>query len=324
MTAKKILVTGGAGYIGSHMVLKLLEQGFDVVVYDREALLLSTVKGLSFVQADLADSESLKKVFSQHKFSAVMHFAGSIQVGESIINPALYYQNNLANSLNLLDTMLEYGVDKFIFSSTAAIFGEPQYTPLDEQHLQQAINPYGQSKLMLERVLVDYAKAYGLRSICLRYFNAAGADLLGRTGERHEPETHLIPLILQAALGKRASIKVFGNDYPTPDGTCLRDYIHVTDLCAAHALALQRLLSGAKSSCYNLGNGAGFSVQQVVEVARQVTGKNIKVEYVARRDGDAAILVADSSLAKKELGWEPEYSELSQIIEHAWQWEQSK
>jgi UDP-glucose 4-epimerase len=319
----KILVVGGAGYIGSQMVKQLLQSNHEVVVFDN----LSTgyrdaVVGGEFVLGDLANRENLKQLFEQHSFDGVMHFASFIQVGESVLKPSKYYQNNVSNTLNLLDAMVEHDVKKLIFSSTAAIFGEPQYVPLDEKHPKQPINPYGLSKWMIEQILQDYDKAYDFKSICLRYFNAAGADPDGEIGERHIPETHLIPLILQAASGRREKITIYGNDYDTPDGTCIRDYIHVVDLCQAHLLALEQLLSGASSSVYNLGNGAGFSVKQVIDTAKEITQKPIKIDMGQRRDGDPARLVADSSQAKIALQWQPRYADLEKIVADAWRWEQ--
>lgn len=273
-----------------------------------------------FVQGNFGDRAVLEAVLSR-RFDAVMHFASFIQVGESVQHPDKYYRNNVTYTLGLLDAMRAHGVNKFIFSSTAATFGEPQYTPMDEQHPQQPINPYGRTKLMVEQALADYDRAYGLKSVCLRYFNAAGADPEGQLGERHDPETHLIPLVLQAASGRRPSISVFGRDYDTPDGTCIRDYVHIQDLCSAHWLALQSLINGADSQAYNLGNGNGFSVQEVIDTAEQVTGRKISIVNGPRRDGDPARLVADSRLAREKLGWQPQYADLATIIEHAWKWE---
>lgn len=318
----KVLVVGGAGYIGSHMVKLLAVAGHEVVTLDnlsqgyRDAVLYG-----HFVQADLADKAALEQLFSASRFDAVMHFASFIQVGESVKEPAKYYENNVTNTQNLLDAMVKHGVNHFIFSSTAAIFGEPEYTPIDEAHPARPINPYGRSKLFVEQMLGDYDRAYGLKSVCLRYFNAAGADPEGELGERHEPETHLIPLILQAASGRRENIKVFGRDYVTPDGTCIRDYIHVMDLCDAHLLAIEKLREMGKSAQYNLGNGNGFSVQEVIDAACRVTGRDIPVADAPRRDGDPAVLVADSARAKKELGWQPQYADLDKIVEDAWAWE---
>jgi UDP-glucose 4-epimerase len=319
----KVLIVGGAGYIGSQMVQMLLERGHEPIVFDNLATgYREAVLGAPLVEADLADSPALDRVFEAHRFDGVMHFASFIQVGESVRDPAKYYRNNVANTLNLLDAMHRHGTRNFIFSSTAAIFGEPDYVPIDEQHPQWPINPYGFSKYVVERALADYDRAYGLRSVCLRYFNAAGADPQGRIGERHEPETHLIPLVLQAASGRRRNIQVFGQDYETADGTCVRDYIHVVDLCEAHLLALARLQDGASSSAYNLGNGNGFSVKEVVDCAERVTGIQIARAYAPRRAGDPATLVADSRLARSELGWSPRYDALQIIIGHAWSWEQ--
>jgi UDP-glucose 4-epimerase len=270
----------------------------------------------------VADRGLLEALMHRGRFDAVMHFASFIQVGESMAQPARYYQNNLLNTLQLLDVMRAHGVHRFVFSSTAATFGEPQYSPIDEAHPQQPINPYGRSKLMVEQVLADYDRAYGLKSVCLRYFNAAGADPEGELGERHQPETHLIPLVLQAASGRRPHIAVYGRDYDTPDGTCIRDYIHVSDLCDAHWLALQSLINGAPSQAYNLGNGQGFSVQQVIATAQRVTGRPIPVVEGPRRPGDPARLVADATLARQRLGWQPRHAELDTIVAHAWGWEQ--
>ena len=317
-----ILVVGGAGYIGSHMVKRLGQLGCRVTTLDnlsagyRDAVLCGEL-----VQGDMADKALLNLVFAKGQFDAVMHFASFIQVGESVVQPAKYYANNVVNTLQLLDVMLAHGVKQFIFSSTAATFGEPQYVPIDEAHPQHPINPYGRSKLMVEQALADYDTAYGLKSVCLRYFNAAGADPEGQLGERHEPETHLVPLVLQAASGRRAHISVFGRDYDTPDGTCIRDYIHIVDLCEAHWLALQHLAQGGASEAFNLGNGQGFSVQEVIDTARQVTGRAIAVQEGPRRAGDPARLVADAARARQLLGWQPRYADLATIIAHAWQWE---
>ncbi|WP_110710262.1 UDP-glucose 4-epimerase GalE [Salinicola sp. CR57] len=323
-----ILVAGGAGYVGSHMVKQLVRSGHYVVVLDN----LSTgyrelARYGRLVVGDLGDIALLDSLFQENSFDAVMHFAANSLVGESVTHPSMYYRNNVVNTLNLLDKMVSCNVRYFIFSSTAATFGEPEYTPIDESHPQKPINPYGASKLVIEQVLRDYAVAYGLNSVSLRYFNACGADPEGELGECHDPETHLIPLILQAASGRRENITVFGRDYPTEDGTCVRDYIHVEDLCEAHALALKSLTKnqalGARA--YNLGNGNGFSVQQVIDAAQSIVakdGKKISVVEGDRRVGDPAVLVADSSLAKNILDWQPSYTDLVSIIEHAWKWEQ--
>ena len=318
-----ILVVGGAGYIGSHMVKLLLAQGREVCTLDN----LSTgfrdaVLGGEFHQIDLADASAVDSLLASHRFDAVMHFASSIVVGESVKDPAKYYRNNVVNTLNLLEAMVRHKIGRFIFSSTAAIFGEPQRVPIDEDHPKQPVNPYGASKWMIERVLADFGHAYGLKSVCLRYFNACGADPEGRIGERHDPETHLIPLLLQVASGRRPNISVFGRDYPTPDGTCIRDYIHIEDLCTAHLLAVDHLVAGGDSRAFNLGNGTGFSVQQVLETVRRVTGHPIPVNDGPRREGDPARLVADSARVRQAFGWTPRYADLDLIVRHAWAWEQ--
>lgn len=325
----KILVVGGAGYIGSHMVKFLAKDGHNVVVLDNLSTgFRQSVKYGQLVIGDLADVHLLENLFQQHKFDGVMHFAANSLVGESVTNPSKYFRNNVSNTQNLLDVMLRHNVKDFIFSSTAATFGEPQYTPIDEQHPQCPINPYGSSKLMVETILKDYASAYGLNSVCLRYFNACGADPEGELGELHDPETHLIPIILQAASGRRAAITVFGRDYPTNDGTCVRDYIHILDLCSAHAQALDYLKKGNHGAhAFNLGNGKGFSVEEVVSVAKQVIekdGYSLTVNEGERREGDPATLVADASKAKQLLGWQPEYYDLTTIIQHAWAWEKQQ
>ena len=318
----RVLVVGGAGYIGSHMVKHLTTAGVDVITLDNLSYgYRDAVKYGDLIEGDLGDADLLDRVFSEHPFDAVMHFAAFIQVGESVQKPAMYYRNNVVNTMALLDAMVRHGVEHFIFSSTAAIFGEPEYTPIDEQHPKRPINPYGRSKLMVEQILEDYDTAYGLKSTCMRYFNAAGADPDGELGERHVPETHLIPLILQAASGRRADIRVFGDDYPSEDGTCVRDYIHINDLCAAHSLGLEHMRRSGQSARYNLGNGNGFSVRQVIDSARKVTGRDIRVSIEPRRAGDPAVLVADATLARRELDWQPRYADLDTIIETAWQWE---
>ena len=320
----KILVVGGAGYIGSHMVKFIGNKGDEITVLDNlSSGYTDAVLAGKLIECDLADVDMLDKLFAENRFDVVMHFASSILVGESVTDPAKYYRNDVTNTQNLLDAMVKHGVKRFIFSSTAAIFGEPDYTPIDELHPKAPINPYGRSKLMVEKILEDYDHAYGLKSVCLRYFNAAGADPEGELGERHDPETHLIPLVLQAASGKRDAITVFGRDYDTPDGTCVRDYIHVNDLCDAHWLAIEKLRSSGESGRYNLGNGNGFSVQQVIDVCLKVTGREISVIEGERRAGDPAVLVADSSLARSELGWQPQYGALESIVSHAWAWEKN-
>ena len=323
----KILLIGGAGYIGSHMVKHLSKVGHKIVVLDN---LTTGFRELAcygeLIVGDLADTGLLERLFNEYSFDGVMHFAAASLVGESMQNPGKYYRNNVVNTLNLLDVMVRHDVKHFIFSSTAATFGEPKYVPIDEAHPQNPINPYGASKLMVERILTDFYSAHGLNSVALRYFNACGADPEGELGECHEPETHLIPLILQAASGRRDSITVFGRDYDTEDGTCIRDYIHIEDLCSAHALALEALASGDKQGAlaYNLGNGQGYSVQEVVDVVKSVVSADkceLVVEEGARRAGDPARLVADASLARSELGWRPQYAALDTIVRHAWAWE---
>jgi UDP-glucose 4-epimerase len=326
MTLKKnILIIGGCGYIGSHMVKCLLNANHQVTVLDDLSTgFKDSLLGGDLIVGDCGDRSLLDKLFTQTQFDGVLHFASFIQVGESVTNPAKYYQNNVAKTLTLLEAMKDHGLKNLIFSSTAAVFGEPVHIPIAENHPCQPINPYGMSKRMVEIMLQDFDKAYGLRSVALRYFNAAGADPDARIGERHDPETHLIPLALQAAAGKRAALKVFGRDYDTPDGTCVRDYIHIDDLSEAHLLALEYLWQGGASTAFNLGNGAGFSVQQVLDAILKVTGIVVPDEDAPRREGDPARLVADSALAKKILGWQPRYAELETIVSHAWQWEKAR
>jgi UDP-glucose 4-epimerase len=317
-----ILVVGGAGYIGSHMVAMLHDAGYRPIILDnlysghRDAVIAG-----DFIEGDLQDRDLLDRVLDSYKVVGVMHFAAHIEVAESVCNPSKYYRNNVVNTQNLLDAMVRFGVNAFIFSSTAAIFGEPQYVPIDEKHPKVPVNPYGRSKWMVEQLLEDYDRAYGLKACALRYFNAAGADPQGRLGERHNPESHLIPLVLQAASGRREAITVFGTDYSTPDGTCIRDYIHVADLCDAHLLAVKRLLEGGDSDRYNLGNGQGYSIREVIDAAARVTGRKIAVTHGKRRPGDPARLVADYGRARSKLGWNPCLVDLDTIIGHAWTWE---
>ena len=317
-----ILLLGGAGFIGSHMGLLLRQAGEPYVVFDnlerghRQAL----QPGAPFVLGDLRDPKSLERVFAEFPVSLVMHFAAYIEVGESVHDPSKFYWNNLNGVLILLDTMRRHGVDKLVFSSTAAIYGEPNYVPVDESHPKNPTNPYGDTKLAVERMLAAYDVAYGLRSVCLRYFNAAGADPEGRLGQDHRPGTHLIFRTVLAALGKTPSIKVFGNDYDTPDGTCIRDYIHVMDLADAHLLAIRHLREGGGSGAYNLGNGRGHSVLEVIRAVEKVAGRPIPVEITERRPGDPARLVASSELAQTQLGWQPRRAELEQIVEDAYRW----
>ncbi len=323
-----ILVTGGAGYIGSHAVLALRDAGYEVVILDNLVYghreLVEKVLKVELIQGDTGDRALLNQLFKTREFAAVMHFAAYAYVGESVSQPAKYYRNNVVGTLTLLEAMCEAGIKNFVFSSTCATYGVPQQIPISENQPQQPINPYGMSKLMVEKILSDFEHAYGLRSVRFRYFNAAGADPQGRLGEDHEPETHIIPLVLLTAMGKRESISVFGTDYDTPDGTCIRDYIHVTDLAQAHILGLDHLLKGGSSEVFNLGNGQGFSIQQVIEAARVVTGRPIPVTLADRRPGDPPILVGSGEKAKRLLGWQPQYADLETILEHAWQWHQKR
>jgi UDP-glucose 4-epimerase len=316
-----ILVTGGAGYIGSHANKELNLAEYETVVLDNMSYGHEDfLKWGEYENVDLGDLKLLRNVFSKYEIDAVMHFAAFTYVGESVEDPQKYYLNNLRNTLNLLQVMNEFEVKKLIFSSTCATYGNPQKIPITESHPQNPINPYGKGKFMVEKILEDYSTAYGLRYVSLRYFNAAGADPEGDVGERHNPETHLIPLILDAASGKREDIKIFGTDYPTADGTCIRDYIHVTDLAAAHIKSLKYLESGKMSEIFNLGNGNGFSVKEVIEEARKVTGRTIKATETERRPGDPPILVGSSEKAHKILKWQPKYGDLTQIIKTAWEW----
>ena len=315
------MVCGGAGYIGSHMVKMLWQKGYDVVTFDN----FSTgnrwaVKWGEMFEGDLLDAEALNKMFRSFKFAAVMHFSARSLVAESVQNPALYYRNNVIGTLNLLEAMREAGVMNFIFSSSAATFGLPETEKIAESHPQLPINPYGQTKLMIEKMLHDYSKAYGLNSVSLRYFNAAGADPETEIGEAHEPETHLIPNILKAAAGGFA-FPLYGIDYPTMDGTCVRDYIHIEDLCRAHLCALNYLDSHEGAFGFNLGNGKGFSVMEIVSAAEAVTGRQIDYNVLERREGDPHTLVANNILALQELEWQPEYTDISMIIETAWKWQ---
>ena len=322
MNDKTFLIVGGAGYIGSHMTLMLHELGHQVIVVDN----LSTgfedsVIGAKLIKVDIQDFHKLDQIFKNNNIDVVMHFAAHIDVGESVRDPFKYYRNNVVATQSLLECMVINKVNHFVFSSTAAIFGEPEYVPIDEAHPMQPINPYGHSKLMVEQMLESYDQAYGMKSICLRYFNAAGADPKSRLGERHNPETHLIPLVLQAASGRRDAISIFGDDYDTEDGTCVRDYIHIVDLCQAHVIASEWMLANQRSARFNLGNGNGFTVKQVIAAAEKITNRKIKQTIQARRPGDPAKLVADSSKAKIELGWNANYSKLEEIVRHAWNWE---
>lgn len=317
----KFLVCGGAGYIGSHMVRYLLRQGHEVVVYDD----LSTghresVPAEGLVIGDIGDGTALGQLFAQHRFDAVMHFCALSLVGESVSKPYLYYTNNVARTLVLLEAMWTAGVDRLVFSSTAAVFGNPQTPLITEEHPTKPINPYGQSKLMVEKILGDAANAYGLRSVALRYFNAAGADPSGEIGEAHSPETHLIPNVLRSLLGQGPELKVFGSDYATRDGTCVRDYVHVNDLASAHLKAVEFMLDHEGAHIFNLGNGEGFSVHEVIAAAERVTGQEVSYDMVARRPGDPPTLVASGERARELLGWQPEFSRLDDILASAWDW----
>ena len=320
MKNKNILVIGGAGYIGSHQVKMLADNDYNVVVYDN----LSTgYKDLitvdNFIKGDLKEKEKLKKVIDNFNIDAVMHFAAFIEVSESVKNPAKYYKNNVANVISLLNAMVETGVKYFIFSSTAAIYGEPKKVPINEDQELKPINPYGKSKYMVEKILEDYDEAYDLKYTCFRYFNASGADESGEIGEMHEPETHLIPLVLKAALGERDKIYIFGTDYDTRDGSCIRDFVHVNDLAQAHMKGLERLFNGGKSEVFNLGTGQGYSVKEIIDKSKEITQIDFEVEETERRAGDPARLIADSSKAKEILNWEPQYN-LEDTIKTAWNW----
>ncbi|NLG84699.1 MAG: UDP-glucose 4-epimerase GalE [Firmicutes bacterium] len=317
----RVLVTGGAGYIGSHVVLALLEAGHEPVTLDNlskgheEAVL-----GGKFIQADITDSGTVQQILDREGIEAVIHLAADSLVGESMIHPGKYFRTNIYGGLTLLEAMRACGVPYLVFSSTAAVYGEPKEIPIPEDHPAVPTNPYGFSKLTVEQMMAWYERAHGLRYISLRYFNAAGSEPEGRIGEDHNPETHLIPVVLQTALGLRREVELFGTDYPTPDGTCIRDYIHVMDLAEAHVLALKALAEGAPSEIYNLGNGQGYSNREVIEAARRVTGREIPVRPAPRRSGDPAVLVASSARIQQELGWRPRYPELERIIETAWRW----
>lgn len=316
-----VLICGGAGYIGSHVNKQLNKEGYETVVFDNLVYgHRKAVKWGQFVQGDLKNFDEIERVFRKYKIDAVFHFAAYAYVGESVENPEKYYYNNVTNTLNLLHVMRKYGCNKIIFSSTCATYGEPEKVPITEDMTQNPINPYGASKLMVERIFEDYSKAYGIEFVVLRYFNAAGADPEGEIGESHTPETHLIPLVLDAASGKRQDIKVFGTDYNTPDGSCIRDYIHVYDLATAHLSALHHLEEGKESDFFNLGNALGTSVFEVVKSVKKVTGREFTVTMADRRAGDPAKLVGSSKKAQKVLGWKPIYEEIDTIVEHAWKW----
>jgi len=316
-----ILVIGGAGYIGSHMCKLLRQSGEKHAVLDNLCNgHRAAVKDSPFEQGDLRNPDDLRRVFETYPIDVVMHFAAHISVGESVREPGKYYENNTAGVLTLLEAMRLAKINKFIFSSTAAIFGEPEYVPIDENHPKNPRSPYGDSKYAVERMLESYDVAYGLKSVCLRYFNASGSDPDGELGEYHMPEEHLIPLVMHAALGKRPDIKIFGTDYDTLDGTCIRDYIHIVDLAHAHLLAVHHLREGGESKRYNLGNGVGYSVREVIDTVERVIGKPVPKVEAPRRPGDPARLIASSALIEKELGWRPRYASLEEIVRHAWNW----
>ncbi|MEP0888580.1 UDP-glucose 4-epimerase GalE [Leptolyngbya sp. PL-A3] len=323
-----VLVTGGAGYIGSHAVLALQQTGYDVLVLDNlsngHRELVEQGLNVKLIVGDISDRSLLDQLFSTYPITAVMHFAAFIAVGESVAHPGKYYRNNVAGTLTLLEAMVAASIKHLVFSSTCALYGAPKFVPITEDHPQAPMSPYATSKQMVEQMLADFDTAYGLKSVRFRYFNAAGADPGGLLGEDHEPETHLIPLVLLAALGKLESISILGTDYPTDDGTCVRDYIHVSDLAQAHVLGLKYLQSGGNSDVFNLGNGNGFSVREVIEVARKVTQREIKVVERDRRAGDPPILVGSSDKARNVLGWQPQYADLNQILTHAWDWHQKR
>ncbi|MUT68452.1 UDP-glucose 4-epimerase GalE [Paenibacillus sp. NEAU-GSW1] len=316
-----VLVTGGAGYIGSHAVAALAERGEEIVVVDNlQQGHRDAVTGGKLYVGDLRDADFLETVFAENKIDSVIHFAANSLVGESMKIPGKYYHNNVYGTLCLLEKMVEHNVLRIVFSSTAATYGEPENVPIDEYDRTLPTNAYGETKLAMEKMMKWFDVAHSLKFVSLRYFNAAGAHIGGKIGEDHSPETHLVPIVLQAALGQRPHISVFGDDYDTADGTCIRDYIHVSDLADAHVLAVDRLREGADSAIYNLGNGQGFSVKEVIEIARSVTGRDIKAVIEPRRAGDPAVLVASSERARNELGWQPKFGKLEDIIGSAWKW----
>lgn len=315
----KILVTGNAGYIGSHTVKELMKSGYETIGIDNLVRGHRWAAKGNFEVCDLQDREKLRKIFQTHSIDAVIHFAGFAYIPESFEKPLLYYKNNVGGSLNLLETMIDHGVENIIFSSSCAVYGIPEKIPISESHPRNPISPYGWSKLMIERILEDFQASYGLKYVSLRYFNAAGADPEGELGEVHDPETHLIPNVLNAAL-KGNKVNIFGTDYPTPDGTCIRDYIHVSDLASAHVLSLKYLLDGGKSDVFNLGNSKGYSVKEVINTAEKITGRNIKIQKTSRRIGDPPVLIASNNKAREKLGWKPTYHELETLIDTAWKW----
>ncbi len=327
-TKPTILVTGGAGYIGSHAVLSLQKAGYNVIVYDNLSYghpeIIKDVLKVELIVGDTNDRSLLDQLFSSRNIAAVMHFAAFIAVGESVKDPAIYYQNNVVGTLTLLEAMIAANINKFVFSSTCAIYGTPQEIPMTENHPNNPLSPYASSKYMVERILKDFDRSYGLKSVVFRYFNASGADPSGNLGEDHSPETHLIPLALLTALKKRDNLFIFGTDYDTPDGTAIRDYIHVNDLASAHVLGLDYLLNGGESEMFNLGNGNGFSVREVIEMAKKVTGIDFLVKESDRRPGDVPMLVGSSEKAQSVLGWKPQYCDLETIVNHAWQWHKKR
>ena len=320
-----VLVTGGAGYIGSHAVHELKASGHDVVVFDSlvKGHRAAVPTGVPFVQGDIRDAALLAETFAKFPIDAVMHFAAASEVGESMVNPAKYYRDNVAATLSLLESLNQANIKKIVFSSTAAVYGEPESCPIREDAPLRPTNVYGRTKLIIEGMLADFAMAYGFSYVALRYFNAAGALPSGGVGEDHNPESHLIPLILQTALGQRAAISMYGTDYPTADGTCIRDYIHVTDLASAHVLAIEHLLAGGEPRTYNLGSQTGFSVREVIEKARKITGIDFPVVEAARRAGDPAVLVASSAKFQQDFNWRMRYSDVDTILRTAWDWHRS-
>ena len=325
-----ILITGGAGYIGSHCAINLLNKGYELVIFDNlengHIETINTLKSIgkvNFIKGDLRNVEDIENVFKNYNIDAVMHFAGYIEVSESVENPSKYYKNNIIGSLNLFDIMIKYDVKHIVFSSTCAIYGNAEYIPIDEKHPKNPINPYGKTKLIIEEILEDYDKAYGLKSVCLRYFNAAGADSKIRIGEWHEPESHLIPNILKSIFDKNKTFKIYGNDYNTPDGTCIRDYVNIEDLAKAHHKAYIYLKGNNKSNHFNLGTGKGTSVKEIFSITEEISGEKIKYENAPRRAGDNAILCANAAKAKQVLNWEAETS-IEKSIETAYQWEKTK
>ncbi len=323
-----VLVTGGAGYIGSHAALALKQAGYDVVILDDLSCghqdLVDSVLKVELIKGDISDRSLLDQLFRDRKIDGIMHFAAYIEVGESVRDPGKYYQNNVFGTLTLLEAAVAADIDKFIFSSTCATYGVPETLPIPDDHPQNPVSPYGTSKLMVEQILDDFEVAHGTRSVCFRYFNAAGADPEGRLGEARAHETHLVPLVLRTAMGKRDFISIYGTDYDTPDGTCVRDYIHVSDLANAHVLGLQYLLKGGKSTKFNLGNGNGFSVKEIIEASKAITGKEFTVKVDDRRPGDAPTLVGSAERATTILGWQPKYADIDSIIAHAWKWHQNR